>query len=318
MQSKVQQPILLIDSLNVFTRHYTANPTMASTGEHMGGLVGFLYTLKALVERTNCKQVIVVWEGGGSLRRRQLFKEYKAHRKAQRLNRFYGDDMPNTVENRDDQVRSIVRCLKHVPVCQVYVSDCEADDIIGYYCKTRFKNENTIIVSSDKDYYQLLDDTTRIFRPGKKIFVSRDDVVREFGVSPRNFPLAKALCGDSSDNIPGVKGVGFKTVAKRFPALASDDEFDLEMLMTECQTRSASSKVKVFQSILDSRDLVVRNLKLVELDGSMLAPDQMRKADYVVDTFEPVKNKIDLIRELVGLGLGEFNADSFFYTMASL
>ena len=315
---KTERPIMFIDALNLFTRHYTANPAMSSTGVHMGGLVGFLYTIKNLAEMTNAKQLIVVWEGGGSLRRKQIYPDYKAGRKPAKMNRFYGEDIPDSNENRDDQIKAIVRCLKHVPVVQIYVGECEADDIIGYYCRGRFKDEEKIIVSSDKDYYQLLDDKTKIFRPGKKIFVSRDDVVREFGISPCNFSLAKALCGDGSDNIPGVKGVGFKTVAKRFPAMARDDDFGFDLLMLECEARSKASKVKAFTSILESKDLIKRNIRLIDLDGSMLAPNQMRKADFALDTFEPVKNKINLIRELVGLGLGDFNVDAFFYTMVSL
>ena len=316
---KTERLILLIDSANLFVRHYCANPAMSATGIHMGGFVGFMYTIKNLVEMTNAKKLIVVWEGGGSARRKQIYPDYKAGRKPPKMNRFYGEDIPDSDENRDDQIKAIIRCLKHVPAIQIYVGECEADDIIAYYCRGAFKDEEKIIVSSDKDYYQLLDDTTRIFRPGKKIFVSRDDVVKEFGISPRNFSLAKALCGDGSDNIPGVKGVGFKTIAKRFPAMAhTDNNFDVDLLMSECKTHSVTSKVKAFKSILESEEMIKRNMRLVELDGSMLTPKQIRKADFALDTFEPAKNKIDLIRELVSLGLGDFNVDAFFYTMASL
>ena len=318
MTEKIKKKILLVDAMNLFCRHYIAHPQVSSLGQPMGGVVGFLYTLRRLVEQQRPNNIIVAWEGGGSARRRALFPEYKGHRRPVKLNRFYEDDIPNTVENRDDQVKSLVACLKHVPVCQIYVGNCEADDVIGYLCRTRYRDEDVTIVSSDKDFYQLLNATTKIYRPGKKVFVTKEDMLQEFGISPCNFPIAKAICGDSSDNIPGVKGIGFKTLAKRFPAMAADDDFNVDLLMTESQKLAATSKVKAFKLIQESEELIRRNLKLVDLDGTMLSPDQVRKIDFAVDTFAPTRNKISLIRELVGLGLGEFNTDNFYYTMTSI
>lgn len=311
----VDRPILLIDALNNFTRHFAANPTISSLGDNMGGVVGTMRAIKNVVDEQRPKQVVLVWEGGGSKRRRQLFSEYKMNRKPERLNRFYGDDIPNTVENRDDQIKALISCLKHTPICQVYVADCEADDVIAYLCRTRMKDEQVTIMSSDSDFYQLLDGSTRIFRPGKKIFVTKEDVVREFGISPRNFHLAKALCGDVADNIPGIKGVGFKTLAKRFTQLSSDVEFELEQLIRECESMRQTSKVKLYGNILENQDIIKRNMRLVTLDGSMLAPQQTKKIDFVLDTYEPKRDKIEFIRELIRLGLNEFQADEFFYVM---
>lgn len=312
-----KRPIMLVDALNVFTRHFTANPTFSAHGQPMGGVVGFMYALRILVEEQCPQRAIIVWEGGGSTRRRQLYPEYKARRRPVRLNRSIYEDLPNTVENRDDQIRALVGCLKHVPVCQLYVSDCEADDVIAYLTRTHYRDNDKLIVSSDKDYYQLLDDRTKIFRPGKKVYVTKQSMLEEFGISPGNFPLAKAICGDDSDNIPGVKGIGFKTVAKRFPAMADDAEFDIDLLMTESRKQSETSRVKAFKHITESSELIKRNLKLVDLDGRMLGPEQRRKVDHQINTFEPTGNKISLIRELVSLGLVEFNADNFYYTLAS-
>lgn len=314
----IKRPILLVDAQNVFIRAFSASPAMSAHGEHAGGILGFLGMLRLLIEELRPREVVVVWEGGGSTRRRQLYPDYKMKRRPQRHNRFYGDDIPDTPENRDDQIKGTVTCLKHVPVCQVYVPDCEADDVIAYYCRTRYRDENVVIVSSDRDFYQLLDEKTRIFRPGKKVYVTKDDVVREFAISPRNFSLAKAICGDAADNIPGVKGVGFKTVAKRFPSFGNDEELDVDTLLTEARERAKGSRVKAFGQIVDAEDTIKRNMRLIELDGSMLNPEQRRKADYVVDTFEPSNDKMGLIRELMRLGLIEFNVDNFFYTLTQL
>lgn len=317
-EQRPQRPILLVDAANLFIRNFTVNPTMSSHGVPMGGAVGFMNMLKTLIEMNIPQQVVVAWEGGGSTRRRQLYPEYKANRQPVKLNRFYEDDMPNTVENRDDQIKAVISCLKHVPIVQVYVPDCEADDVIAYLTRTRYADKQVVIASSDKDFYQLLDDTTKIYRLGKKTFVTKADMLTEFQISPANFALAKALCGDGSDNIPGVSGLGFKTIARRFPMFSSDEQHTYDAFMTECKRLMTTSKLKVYQTIADSEDLIKRNLRLVDLDGSMLAPDQRKQIDHVVDTFVPVKNKIGLMRELIGLGLNEFNVDAFFYAANSI
>jgi DNA polymerase-1 len=315
----MMRPTMLVDAMNLFCRFYVRHPAMSRNGEPMGGVVGTLYALRQYVELMRPTDVVIAWEGGGSLRRRQLFPEYKSHRRPDRLNRFYEDDIPNTVENRDDQVRALVECLKHVPTCQVYASDCEADDVIAYMRRTHYRERHVVIISSDRDYYQLIDDNTRIFRPGKKTFVTKTDVLNEFGISPTNFPLAKALCGDPSDNIPGVKGVGFKTLARRFPSLSLDDVVELDALLSECKSAiEARAKIKVYNAIINSSELIRRNQRLVDLDGNMMGPEQRRKVDHVVQTFEPRRDKIGLIRELLRLGINDFNADEFFYTMCGL
>ena len=317
-QQEDKRPILLIDALNLFTRHFAANPTVSTLGQQMGGTVGFLNATKNMVELCRPKKVIVVWEGGGSFRRRQLFPEYKANRKPVKLNRFYEQDIPETTENRDTQVKALVSCLRHVNVCQVYVADCEADDVIAHLCTRKFRNDEKIIMSSDKDFYQILDDKTRVYRLGKKTYIDKQGVKTEFGISPNNFCLAKALCGDQSDNIPGVDGVGFKTLAKKFPRLLNDEEVELDSIINECQELSKKSKTKLYNSIASAHELIHRNVRIIDLRGLMLTPEQMRKADHIVDSFVQSPNKINLIRELVHLGLNDFNTDAFFYALSSV
>ena len=125
-----ERPVLIVDALNLFVRHFVANPTMNESGEHVGGFLGFLKSLGYLCERTLPKEVIVVWEGGGSPRRRAILKDYKDRRRPYKMNRYYGDEIPDTFENRNKQISLVVEALGNVPVRQIYVEDCEADDII--------------------------------------------------------------------------------------------------------------------------------------------------------------------------------------------
>lgn len=313
-----ERPIILIDAANLFLRHFCANPSISAHGSHVGGVVGFMNALKVLVIQNVPTNVIVIWEGGGSLRRRQLYPEYKQNRKPAKMNRFYDTDIPDTVENRNDQIKTLIACLKCVPVCQVYVQHCEADDVVAYLTRTKFRERKTIIVSSDKDFYQLLNDNVRIFRLGKKTFVTKQDMFNEYNIMPKNFALAKALCGDASDNIPGVHGVGFKTLSKRFSKFSLDDEYELNDLLSECRTLMVDSKLKVYSDIAAAEDIIRRNLKLVDLDGGMLNHEQRSGIDYVVDTFEPTRSKINLIRECVKHGLNDFNIDEFFHAMGTI
>ena len=110
------RPVLIIDGLNFFMRHFVANPTMSDHGNHVGGFVGFLKGLGHLCDRIAPSEIIVAWESGGSPRRRAIFKDYKDKRRPQKLNRYYQDDIPDTTQNRDNQITKIIEALRCVPV----------------------------------------------------------------------------------------------------------------------------------------------------------------------------------------------------------
>lgn len=307
------RPVLIIDGSNLFIRSWAAYPQMSSYGYQMGGCIGFLKTLKRITTEIQPSMIYVAWEGGGSQRRRAIYSDYKLGRRPEKLNRFYGDDIPDSEENRKHQMICLLEMLKNTPVCQVYASDCEGDDIISFLCSGPFRDKEKIIVSSDKDMYQLLGTSTRIYSLHKKIVLTADDVFEEFRVKPHNFAMAKALCGDPSDNIPGIKGLGFKTLAKKLPVLGTDADLLIDDVMSFCQSRVAESSV--YRKILDNKDLIERNWRLVYLDGSMLSSTQISKVQHVLDTFDPRINKIGLIKSLLKEGINDFDVEGFFYSM---
>lgn len=283
---------------------------MSTDGQQAGGIVGFLNSLRHLVEMTMPESVYVVWEGGGSSRRRTLFPEYKAGRKPPRLNRYYEDDIPDSKENRMHQIKVLVETLKSLPVCQLFIEDCEADDVIGYLCRNCFRDKRKLIASSDRDFYQLVDQMTMIYSWASKKFIGFNEVIAEFEISPENFVLAKAVCGDASDAIPGVKGVGFKSLVKRFDlknALVS-----LPDLMKLANDGRAQSDVKIYAQICENESLIKRNWRLMYLDSTNLAASQIRKIEAVVDSFKPTKNKIQLMRTLLDEGLGAYDSHELF------
>jgi len=305
------RPVLIVDGSNLFIRSWAAYPQISTHGYQMGGCIGFLKTLKRIANETQPSGVYVAWEGGGSQRRRAIYPDYKLGRRPEKLNRFYGSDIPDSEENRKHQLIVLLEMLKHTPICQVYASDCEGDDIVAFLCKGPLRNKQKIIVSSDKDMYQLLDERTDIYSLHKKRVLKSEDVFEEFRVKTHNFAVAKALCGDPGDNIPGIKGMGFKTVAKRFPFLGTDSEIILEDLLSFCQAHINESIA--YKKVIESKDVLERNWKLVYLDGSMLSSHQVSKIQNAVDTFKPQVSRIGLIRLLVKEGIGDFDVEEFFY-----
>jgi 5'-3' exonuclease len=307
--SNDERPILIFDAMNLFVRSYSAYPTMSSHGYQMGGCIGFLKTLRRLVNEIGPRAVYIAWEGGGSQKRRALYSEYKMNRKPEKLNRFYEDDIPDSDENKQHQIVALLSMLKNVPACQLYVSDCEGDDVIAYLARGRFRDKLKIIVSSDKDMYQLLDESTKIYNLHKKNYVTVEDVVEEFRIQPKNFALAKALCGDATDNIAGVKGLGFKTAAKILPFLSLEDDIILEDVFKYCESHSDESVS--YRRILESRDDVKRNWRLVYLDGGMLSSHQATKIDSLIDTFAPQANRMGLVKTLIKEGINDFDVAEF-------
>jgi 5'-3' exonuclease len=298
--------------MNLFVRSYCAYPTMSSHGYQMGGCIGFLKTLKRIVFEIQPSAVFVCWEGGGSSRRRKLLPEYKLNRAPGKLNRFYEDDIPDTEENRKHQTLVLLGMLRCAPVCQLYAKDCEGDDLVAYLSCGPMRNVDKVIVSSDKDLFQLLDDRTKVYSLHKKTFVTKENVMEEFRVQAKHFALAKALCGDPGDNVPGVKGVGFKTVAKLFPFLGLEDNVILSDVFDYCHTHEDESRY--YKRIIECQEDVKRNWRLVYLDGSMVPANQQAENEQRIKDFVPRANRIGLVKHLVKEGINDFDTEDFFYS----
>ena len=236
--------------MNTFIRNYVTNPALDSSGEPIGGCWGFLRTLQKLVREIDPSKVFIVWDGdGGSSKRRSVTKQYKDGRKPLKLNRAY-DNMStiDETQNRYNQMLKTIDYLNEMPVVQLMADGVEADDVIGYLCKYRFKTRPKVILSSDHDYYQLLDNLTIIYSPTLKAFVNEKFVIDKFGIHPSNFALAKAIVGDNSDNIPGVPGAGFKTLVKEYGHLFQNPDFDSNrfQLFVENSAKMENSKKKIY------------------------------------------------------------------------
>jgi DNA polymerase-1 len=306
---------LIIDAMNIFVRSYVVVPSMSEHGHHVGGTLGFLKSLGSYSRKFSPNRIIVVWEGGGSPRRRALLKEYKGNRKPVRLNRsdIY-EDIPDSRENFNYQVAATTKLLSHTSAEQMYVSDCEADDIIGYLAKN-ILDEEIIIASSDKDFYQLLKENVSMYSPTKKKIITHKDVLEEHGISCVNFATARCFVGDSSDNIDGVKGVGLKSLAKRFPMLRNDEFVSCDDIINLCREVPEKKRIKLHERILEAEPIIKRNWKLMYLDTSNLAADQIIKIKEKAQYNPRKADKIGMIRNLIEEGINmpkSFDPHKFF------
>jgi 5'-3' exonuclease len=205
-------------------------------------------------------------------------------------------------------------------VQQIYVSDCEADDVIGYMCRHLFPGDHIVVVSSDRDLYQLIDDRVNQWSPGQKKLITQEEVHEKFGVWPENMCLARSFVGDPSDSIPGVAGAGFKTMMKRFPLLTERRSLMVQDVLDEASAQfgtKSGSKVQLIKNILDQEDIVRRNWKLMHLDIANLSGDQIKKINDSVSSYSPKKNKMELMRLFVRQGIQDFDVDSFFMSLSA-
>jgi 5'-3' exonuclease len=268
--------VLLVDAMNMFLRCFSATPTMDEDGKHVGGITGFLLSVGKTIRDFKPSQVIIIWDGpGGSQRRRKLFPNYKGGRHMQKLNRTYRweeDDEKNAEAEKEALkwqwvlLHEILQCL---PVIVIKQPNVEADDVIAFLATTLEKRgSSSIIVSTDKDFLQLVNENISVWNPIKKKMYTPQRVVEDYGFHPNNFLLYRMITGDSSDKIPGVKGIKEKTLLKHFPELSEADPRDIEFLF-ESATRQIQGVKKppvVLSTLLASREQVNLNLQLMRLD----------------------------------------------------
>ncbi len=268
-------PLLVVDGLNLALRCFAANPTCDASGEHIGMVIGFLGSLAMLVRKFAPHDVLVCWDGeGGSRRRRGIFAEYKAGRKP-RMNRHMKDDSPeNSQQNLRMQYATVRRYVDLLGLRQVEVRDVEADDAIALVAKHLVPLEPKVIVSTDRDFLQLLDPLCSVYSPVKDVLYTPEELVKREGVLAANHVYVKALCGDGSDNVPGLKGLGPKTALKLYPDLGTE-EVDLDGLLARSTAYLSLAKrnpslERWHRRVLEAREDLFRNVKVMQLSTPII------------------------------------------------
>ena len=255
---------LLIDALNLFMRNYIVDPSLSTNGQPIGGTKGFLKSLQSVCRTVNPDLIFVAWDGG-SQKRKSIDKNYKAGRKPVRLNRgIHNMTAGEQDDNKNWQQERLIEYLNEMPILQSYVENVEADDIIALASQSQALSEyHKIILSSDKDFIQLCDDSTILYRPIQKEILNKKRILEQFEIHPTNFALARAIAGDKSDNLPGIGGAGLPTVSKRFPFLSEDKSYTIQELVDFAE--GVDSKLKVFKNVVEKRDIIEKNYKMMQL-----------------------------------------------------
>jgi len=294
---------LIIDGTNMFIRVFSACPVLNDNGEHVGGIVGFLNSLRFLLKTFQPSRCIMVFdERGGSTRRKKIFPGYKAGRstKIKTFNRF------SEFKNAEDEERSmkyqfsrIIEYLNILPIYVLSITGIEADDTIAYIAKNECSDEKLVIVSTDKDFMQLIDDKVTVYNPTQKKLYDVKSIIERFGIIPENMITYRTLDGDASDCIPGVKGVGIKTIIKEFPKIKVEP-FTVDDLIAEAKLHiKNNSKKKLFKTIVESVDLIDLNFKLMQLDDVDIAGEAKLKIHRVLSNRINKINRLAFRRMLV-------------------
>ena len=245
--------VLIIDGLNTFIRVFSVIPTTNDDGIHVGGIVGFLRSIGYTINMFRPTRVIIVFDGkGGSSRRRKLYPQYKEKRKTKyRVNRTYDfASQEDEKQNMIMQLQRIVEYLDALPVTVLSYDNIEADDTIGYLCRQVLTDSKITVMSTDKDFLQLANGRIKIWSPTKKKMYDEDSVLEEYGISSHNLIWYRVIDGDKSDNIPGVKGLGLKTIQKKLPFLSENRIVNIDEVITK---------------LPDSKDIIELNYKLMQL-----------------------------------------------------
>lgn len=322
-------PLVLIDGHNTFIRNYVRSPYTDTNGERAGGTTGMIVSVRKIINDFGASNALVVWDGeGGSQRRRSIYKSYKEGRTV-RLNdkNDFGESPEERLENMRRQRNLAQEYLTLLGVPQVRADGVEADDLIAYLAGKMDHPGGCVIVTTDQDMLQLVRSESsctcgsefhgaigcqcsvhsevKVYSPIKKVLYDRSRFISEYGVLPENFRLVKALTGDKSDNIEGIRGFGERTIAKNFPALA-ERLCGPATILDEIGHGLSRSLDK---SLSAGKSRFLENLQLMDLSEPMLSATAARQARDALRRDLGCK-EVDFRVRIIRDGLS-FKGDSF-------
>ena len=247
-------------------------------GNHIGGLTGYLKSIGHAIRLIEPTRVILVFDGhGGSTNKRYLYPEYKANRKINKISNWDAfDTQEDESESITSQIIRLIGYLKCLPVDLLVIDKIEADDVIGYLA--RELPEKVVVYSSDKDYLQLVSEKVTVFSPIKKKFYTMKAVKEEFGLPAKNFLTQKILLGDTSDNVPGVKGLGLKTLLKMYPELGTEELITLEDILENSQGKPGR-----YGNVINYTNQLLINRQLMDLVNVNIPDEDVVTIQEVLD-----------------------------------
>ena len=280
--AKKKKTVYLIDAFAEIYRFYFAmfrNPLTNSKGENISAIFGFARSLYSILKNNKPDYIAVVFDPKGPTFRHKMYKEYKATR----------EKMPDDLRS---QLPMIDKVIKAFNIPRLELDEYEADDIIGTMAKKAEKEGcEVLMVTADKDFAQLVTDKVVMYntraKPDESNLIDIEGVKKKWGVTPAQIRDYLALVGDSSDNIPGVKGVGPKGAVKLL-----DEYGSLEEILSHIEDISGK---KLKENLTNDAEAARLSLDLVTIRTD--APVGKDMKDIICKEFD-INELTKLLKEL--------------------
>ncbi len=238
----------------LFRAYYSLPKILDKNWNESWAIFGFFrMLLKLLQEKPD--NFIIVFDPGTKTKRQEEFKEYKQNR-------------PEIDEWFKQQIPKIIKILKDSNFDVEIIPEYEADDVIASLVETIKKQGKAVVVSSDKDLKQLIDDNVEFLEPKKMEYVDKKKFLEEYGFEPENMLLYLALLWDTSDNIPGIKWVWPKTARKIVEEAEKKGKIwdENRNLIWDIFLEAIKALPEKLQNlIIENKDLLLRNIDLIKL-----------------------------------------------------
>ena len=304
---------LLVDG-NSLLKMSLVDKRMNSKGEEYGAVFLFLRQLGQLLQKKDFNYCVVCWDGYNSgVLRYNIYEDYKANRDkhyelaagTSDYDKYINNYVKKIIKSSNNSKKEAKRVetddesfqrqrlilqniLENLYIRQFIYDDVEGDDLIAYYTLNKKKNERVVIVSGDRDLTQLINDEVCQYIPSLKKFVTPKNSVEELGITHENILLKKILCGDASDNIKGIKGIGEQTLLKLFPEIKTEKS-DLEAVVErsrELLSERKEQKKKPLKSLenivnrvtdgIQGTDIFEINKKIIDLSEPLLTDEAIK------------------------------------------
>lgn len=248
--------LYLLDGTALLYRAHFAfikNPLKTSTGMNTSALFGVANSFLHFVETMHPEHIIIAFDRKGPTFRHEKSEAYKANR-------------PPMPEEMIAQVEPVMKFFELLTIPELGLDGWEADDVLGTIAAHLKPEYEIIMVTGDKDYSQLVDDRVKIYDPMKDVMIDAEAIQSKYGISPAQFIDYLALMGDSSDNIPGVKGIGAKGAQKLLEQFGSLDGIyaNLEQIPEKLRAKLTEDKDNAYLS---------QDLATIALNAPLAIPD---------------------------------------------
>lgn len=248
------QTLTIVDTFGFFFRSFYALPPLKNAeGFPTGLLLGFANLIMNLHKEGTSDYIVFALEGRGKNKRKEIYPEYKSTR----------------IETPQDLLRQLpiaIEWIKKMGLLNLCIDGYEADDAIASLSNIAAQNNLQVrIISHDKDLYQLINENTYLYNPITKKDIREKECLEKYGVHPSEFTDYQSLVGDSSDNIPGIKGIGAKTAQKLIAEFKS-----LDNIYVNLDKLSEIVSPRIANLIKESKDIAYLSKELVTLKTNLI------------------------------------------------